>query len=178
MNGWIGVTSASPQNAWRRANPGLKRLIGGTDTPCVRAAPRATFIQNPSTSLGVTRTMRTGGIRATYADQLLKSSSGSMVRGSLRGARRLLAACSNGGVMKVTSYDDEVSRYAATSGAFFAAAASSASGRYGRSGSIGRGVGPGGGVVVIAAAAVESAAHTSSTRVSRVLALSRPSSSS
>jgi hypothetical protein len=43
----------------------LKRLIGGSDMPCVDAAPRATFVQNPSTSLGVTRTSRTGGTSAT-----------------------------------------------------------------------------------------------------------------
>jgi len=45
--------------------PDLKCLIGGKETPCVRAAPRATVVQKPSTSFGVTRTSSTGGTSAT-----------------------------------------------------------------------------------------------------------------
>ena len=60
-NGWIGVTSVSPQNARMRPKPDLRRLIGGSDTPCVIAAPRATVVQKFSTSLGVARTRSTGG---------------------------------------------------------------------------------------------------------------------
>ena len=63
------------------------RLIGGSTTPCVDAAARPTFVQNPSTSFGVTRTNSTGGNPATYSDQLPKSVSdrtGSGAAGSVR----------------------------------------------------------------------------------------------
>src|SRR5262245_18599529 len=73
LKGWIGVTSASPQKARIREKPDLKRLIGGMAMPWVCAAPRATFVQKPSTSLGVTRTSSTGGESATYDDQLPNS---------------------------------------------------------------------------------------------------------
>src|SRR5712671_3880962 len=81
----MGVTSASPQKARIRETLDLKRLIGGRETPCVRAAPRATVVQKPSTSFGVTRISSTGGKSATYSDQLLKSTSGRMNAGSATG---------------------------------------------------------------------------------------------
>ena len=67
------MTSASPQKARIREKPDLKCLIGGMAMPWVCAAPRATFVQKPSTSFGVTRTSSTGGKSATYGDQLPKS---------------------------------------------------------------------------------------------------------
>ena len=61
MNGWIAVTSVSPQKMRIRENPDLARFIGGNDIPCVSAAPRATLAHSPSTSFGVTRTSSTRG---------------------------------------------------------------------------------------------------------------------
>ena len=75
-NGWIGVTSVSPQKARIRKNPDFARFIGGSAIPCVIAAPRATFAHSPSTILGVTRTSSARGYAARYSDQLPKSITG------------------------------------------------------------------------------------------------------
>jgi hypothetical protein len=57
----MGVTSVLPQETRILEKPALKRLIGGTAIPCVRAAPRAMVVQRLSTSFGVARIMSTGG---------------------------------------------------------------------------------------------------------------------
>ena len=60
-NGWIGVTSLSPQYALIREKPAFACVMGGNPTPCVDAAPRATLFHSPSTCLGAIRTRSTGG---------------------------------------------------------------------------------------------------------------------
>jgi hypothetical protein len=82
LNGWIGVTSASPQYARMRKNPDLTRLIAGMSRPWVRAAPRATVVQKLSASFGVTRTSSTDGKSSTYVDQFKKFVSGRISTGS------------------------------------------------------------------------------------------------
>jgi hypothetical protein len=59
-----------PQKACSRSKPDFSRLIAGRAIPWVYAAPRAIFAQKLSTIFGVTRTNSTGGMSATYFDQL------------------------------------------------------------------------------------------------------------